>query len=128
MATQEQLKGNWNEIKGKIKKEWGSITDDELRQAEGNIGQLVGVIQKKTGQARNEIEKSLNNLLSESQDYFEGAQRAAQQYATQAAESAKEQYAQAEDLVRRHPAESLVIAFGTGLLLGVVVGLVTRSK
>src|SRR5690606_18851538 len=133
--TKEEMSGTWNDIKGRVKKEWGDITDNELNQVEGNIDRLVGLVQKKTGMARTEIEKTLRSwsekssgLLGSASEAVQGAAQSAQEYAGQAREMASEQYDRAQDLVRQRPAESLVVAFGAGVLLGVVVGVICRSK
>jgi ElaB/YqjD/DUF883 family membrane-anchored ribosome-binding protein len=96
---------------------------------------LVGVIQKKTGVARTEIENTLKSLSEQSSSMLgnasqavQGATQAAQEYANQASDIAKEQYGRAQDMVRQRPAESVIVSFGTGLLVGVVVGLMFRSK
>ena len=135
MLTKEELSGTWNDIKGRVKQEWGNISDDELKQVEGNIDRLVGLIQKKTGEARVEIEKTLRSFSEASSGMLSGASQAVhdatqvvQDYASQASGIAKEQYGRAQDMVRQRPAESVIVSFGTGLLLGVVVGLVFRSK
>ncbi len=38
------MKGQWNQVKGKAKEQWGKLTDDDLKRAEGNRDQLVGAI------------------------------------------------------------------------------------
>lgn len=135
MLTKEELTGTWNDIKGRVKQEWGNISDDDLKQVEGSIDRLVGVIQKKTGVARTEIENTLKSLSEQSTSMLgnasqavQGATQAAQEYANQASDMAKEQYGRAQDMVRQRPAESVIVSFGTGLLVGVVVGLMFRSK
>jgi uncharacterized protein YjbJ (UPF0337 family) len=59
MATNLKLKGNWNELKGKLKEKYGQLTDDDLIYVEGKEDQLVGQLQKKTGAARDEINRFL---------------------------------------------------------------------
>lgn len=49
------LKGNWNQLKGKMKEEWGELTDDDLTYQEGKEDQLIGTIQKKTGKTQSEV-------------------------------------------------------------------------
>jgi uncharacterized protein YjbJ (UPF0337 family) len=56
-----ELKGNWNIIKGKLKQRWGTLTDDDLRLVEGEEQELVGRIQKRTGEAREAVEKALED-------------------------------------------------------------------
>jgi uncharacterized protein YjbJ (UPF0337 family) len=57
------IKGNWKEVKGKIKQQWGKLTDDEITQMKGTYDELEGHLQKKYGyqkdQAKTEIEKFL---------------------------------------------------------------------
>ncbi|MDO8549688.1 MAG: CsbD family protein [Ignavibacteria bacterium] len=50
-----RIKGNWNEIKGKIKQQWGQLTDDDLKYQEGREDELLGRIQKRTGKTKEEI-------------------------------------------------------------------------
>ncbi|MDG4867661.1 CsbD family protein [Guyparkeria sp. 1SP6A2] len=56
----EQIKGNWKQIKGDIKKEWGKLTDDDLVEAEGHRDYLIGKIQERYGinkdEAREQVE------------------------------------------------------------------------
>jgi uncharacterized protein YjbJ (UPF0337 family) len=139
MATQEQIMGNWGQLKGKIKQRWGQLTDDELREVEGNYDQLVGLVQQKTGEARHQIESTLNELSEQGAGAFNQAADTARQYVDEYGERmrhateefrgrAMEGYGQAQEMIRQHPAESLAVAFGTGLFLGVVVGLIAGSR
>jgi len=45
-----QMKGTWNEVKGKLKQKYGQLTDDDLAFAEGKEDELLGAPPKKTGQ------------------------------------------------------------------------------
>lgn len=54
--------GRWNEIKGKVKQQYGDLTDDDLTYEEGKDDELLGRIQKKTGKARDEVVNWLNSL------------------------------------------------------------------
>lgn len=55
-----QFKGNWNIIKGKLKQKWSDLTDDDLTYVEGKEEELVGRIQKKTGQSREAVEQAIS--------------------------------------------------------------------
>jgi uncharacterized protein YjbJ (UPF0337 family) len=57
-----KLKGTWNELKGKIKQEHADLTDDDLQYEEGQDDQLIGRIQKKTGQAKEDVIKWIESL------------------------------------------------------------------
>ncbi len=58
----DKLKGNWNIAKGKIKQEWGDLTDDDLDYEEGKEDELVGRIQKKTGESKERVNEFFNGL------------------------------------------------------------------
>ena len=47
-----EIKGDWNITKGKLKQKWAKLTDDDLQYAEGQQEELVGRIQKRTGETR----------------------------------------------------------------------------
>jgi len=59
MSLDLKIKGNWNELKGKLKEKYGELTDDYLVYAEGQEDQLLGKLQKKTGAAKDELTKFL---------------------------------------------------------------------
>jgi len=57
-----EIKGNWNEIKGKLKQKYANLTDDDLTFAEGKTDELLGKLQKKTGKNREELIKEIKSL------------------------------------------------------------------
>ena len=63
MTTLES-KGDWNIVKGKLKQKWAKLTDDDLQYTEGKQDELVGRIQKRTGETREAVEKAVHELLS----------------------------------------------------------------
>ena len=54
-----ELKGNWNEFKGKLKQAYGNLTDDDLKYEEGKEDELWGKLQSKTGQTREQLTRWL---------------------------------------------------------------------
>lgn len=59
--TKLEWKGNWNETKGKLKKKFAQLTDDDLLYQEGREDELLGRLQQKLGKTRAEIDEILNN-------------------------------------------------------------------
>ncbi|NVO85075.1 YtxH domain-containing protein [Hymenobacter terrestris] len=57
-----KLKGNWDDLKGKLKQQYAQLTDEDLTYAEGKSDELVGRLQTKLGKAKNEVVKMLNDL------------------------------------------------------------------
>jgi len=56
------IKGNWNELKGKLKQKYSELTDDDLAFTEGKEDELFGRLQKKLGKTKDEIRKELADL------------------------------------------------------------------
>lgn len=56
------LKGNWNQIKGKLKEEYAQLTDDDLLYQDGKEDQLLGRIQEKTGKTKQEIKSFIDSI------------------------------------------------------------------
>jgi len=135
--NQQTLEGNWNEIKGKLQEKWGQLTQDDLQRARGNIDQLVGVIQRKTGEARERIETFLNDATADGAGAVGKVAEAVRGYASQAAESVQDVtsqagdyvrggYVQTERMIQQRPMESMAVGFGAGIITGVVIGLMLR--
>lgn len=57
-----KMKGDWNEIKGKIKQQYANLTDDDLIYEEGKEDEMFGRIQKKTGQTKEAIKRWIDKL------------------------------------------------------------------
>ena len=121
MTHQQILEGNWSEIKGKLRQKWGQLTDDDLPQIRGEADQIIGVIQRKTGEAREAIERYLQEVSG-------SAAETLQQTAKQAADQVRAGYDAAERFVRERPKESLAVCFGVGVITGVVIALLLRSR
>ena len=59
-----EMKGNWNIAKGKLKQKWAKLTDNDLEFVEGKEEELVGRIQKRTGESRENIEHAVEDACS----------------------------------------------------------------
>ncbi len=57
-----ELKGKWNQVKGKLKEEYAVLSDNDLAYEEGKEDQLVGKLQEKLGKSRDEVVKMLRSL------------------------------------------------------------------
>lgn len=59
-AMEDKLKGNWKQLKGKIKEEYSEITDDDLKYIEAQKDQMMGALQKKTGESKEKLAKFID--------------------------------------------------------------------
>ena len=62
--TTLEIKGDWNITKGKLKQKWAKLTDDDLQFAEGKHDELLGRIQKRTGETREAVEQAFKEASS----------------------------------------------------------------
>ena len=60
--TKLQLKGSWNEIKGKLKQKYADLTDDDLTFAEGKDDEMLGRLQQKLGRTKEQIRDEIADL------------------------------------------------------------------
>ena len=57
-----QMKGSWNEVKGKLKQKYGQLTDDDLMFAEGKEDELLGRLQKRLGRTKDELRSEIEDM------------------------------------------------------------------
>ena len=131
MVNRQVLEGNWNQLKGKVRQKWGQLTDNDLTHFHGNVDELIGTIQKKTGEGREAIETFLEDAIERKRrnGYVGQAAETARQYAHQVSgESARRRQDEAADQVqegwrvseyiRIMPGQALAICLGAGLVVG----------
>ena len=63
--NKDVLAGNWKQIKGQVKEQWGKLTDDEVDRIEGSWDRLVGAVQERYGYEREKAEEEINSYLSD---------------------------------------------------------------
>lgn len=63
----DQAAGMWKQVRGKIKEQWGKLTDDEIDQLQGKSDQLAGKLQEKYGLARDEAERQARDFRTRNQ-------------------------------------------------------------
>lgn len=150
MANQATMAGNWNELKGRVRSKWGQMTDDMIEQCKGNMEALVGSIQRATGETTEKIQDYLNAGKDQGAELYNQASKAVKAGYAQASEAvcagAEQAYEGAMEgakyvgesikagadqtgkLIRSRPLESLMFTFGAGIVAGLALGLVLRSR
>lgn len=135
----QELQAQWNTLRGQVKDRWGQLTDEDLRIQDGNIDQLVGRIQQRTGEGRATIEQFLGDLVARGSSIFSGAATTIDHFAHQASDRLRQstgrmsdevrvQFNGGEVVVRHNTTRSLLVPFGFGLMAGLMVGLALRSR
>jgi uncharacterized protein YjbJ (UPF0337 family) len=62
MKNLNELKGNWNETKGRLKQKFAILTDNDLLLIEGKQDEMLGRIQLKLGKTKEEVQKLISEL------------------------------------------------------------------
>ena len=129
--------GQWRQMRGALKSWWGRLTDDDFDWIGGEKDKLVGLLQQKYGQTRDEasqeVDRRFNVYSSQYGGTFSDMSARAQEFGTQASARVRDavdsarsylhdkNYADlaedATDLVRKYPLPSLLIGIGIGYLL-----------
>ncbi|MGD9644192.1 MAG: CsbD family protein [Pirellulales bacterium] len=125
MVDQQVLKGQWQEVRGKLKERWGQLTDDDVRTFEGTTDSLIGRIQQRTGETRQAIEGYLEELTDDGA--LRRARESVEAMASRVAESAQDGYDRVEEMVHDRPGQSLLVAFGVGIVAGIGLTMLVSS-
>lgn len=65
-----RIEGSWKQIKGRVKEQWGKLTDDDLDVIAGRRDQLAGKVQERYGIAKDRVEKDISDWESRLEDRF----------------------------------------------------------
>jgi uncharacterized protein YjbJ (UPF0337 family) len=146
MVNQQVLAHHWDEVCERLREKYNRLSDDDLPSFPGNVDQLIGKIHQKTGVSREAVEAFLAELTEEGQEMAdslrgkmkEGAEMARQKIhdattkasdaAHQGAQAVREGYHGAGAMIRRRPGQSMVAAFGLGMVCGLGVALLLRGS
>jgi len=66
--NEDQIAGKWKQVKGKLKEQWGKLTDDDLTVLEGSSDKLIGRVQERYGIAREEAERQVRDFRNKNKD------------------------------------------------------------
>ena len=66
--NKDQASGKWQQVKGKLKQQWGKLTDDDLTVLEGREDQLAGKIQERYGIAKEDAERQIREFKERNRD------------------------------------------------------------
>ena len=135
-----RVEGDWKRMKGKVKEQWGLLTDDDLTAIGGRKDQLEGKIQERYGYGKDQVRKEIDNwyrstalvadgdtdeladqidaIRTDIQSLTSTVSRIASKQLGQAQDKAVEAMSNAEDVIRENPVSAVAIAAGLGFLFG----------
>jgi uncharacterized protein YjbJ (UPF0337 family) len=68
--NKDKAAGQWKQLKGKVKEQWGKLTDDDLMVLEGDAEQLAGRVQERYGIAKDEAERQVREFRTRNSDLY----------------------------------------------------------
>jgi len=133
MTTKEEVQGTWNQLAGAVKSKYAQITGDDLASVNGNVQQLAGVIQRKTGKAKEEVDDFLRSVSNSTASTVGRISEAANDIASKTADTLRDGYDYAREVsrdgvktatetVQQRPGESMLLAMGIGVVAGLIIG------
>lgn len=60
---EQRIQGSWKQVRGRIQEAWGSLSDDDLDRSNGQLDQLIGRIEARTGETREAIRRKLDEIV-----------------------------------------------------------------
>lgn len=107
MPTKSEVQDRWTDVKAAVCERWPAVGGEELDRARDSVGHVVGLIQQRTGESRDEIERYLNRIVN---GRIWAARRIAQQSATE------------------YPIVSVTAAFVLGCAAGALISIATLRR
>lgn len=131
-AIAKIVEGNWDQLKGQVKKQWGKLTHDELSNISGSYDSLVGKVKEHYGYTLNDAELEVNNFLKKTKNFKDNAEEDAESVSNDllakihdSLESYKDQLKDVEanmtNLVKNNPLKTVGIAALVGFAVAKLV-------
>jgi uncharacterized protein YjbJ (UPF0337 family) len=113
--NKETLQGSWLQLSGEMKKQWGKLTDDDLKQIEGQRDKLEGTLRKRYGYSRAKASKEVDSFLQDAEGRLSGLQKFLRRRVGEAQERAQDTAGTVRDRVEsvRDTVESVRDSVGT---------------
>jgi ElaB/YqjD/DUF883 family membrane-anchored ribosome-binding protein len=139
MASRNEILGNWNGIVASLRAKFGDFTKDELARVEGNFEELVNLVQRKSGQSKEQIASFVSDCCESAGTTYGQVANRASHYVDAAGEVIRDNYDRVASEAKkgldytaqnvgRRPLESLALAVGSGIIAGVLIGLSMSNR
>lgn len=123
------LEGNWDKLKGKAKKKWSKLTDDDMGSIEGSYDQLVGKLKEIYANKSSDIENEIHTFLTESgfseetENFRESLYRHADEYLNEMKEKSSVVQKKTGEMVKKNPLTWLGVAAVCGFVFSRLLGM-----
>ncbi len=122
METQVQsIQANWDKLTGLARDRWTQISAHDLQDVEHNLAALIERIRQKTGESREAIETYLTRMAGSLKKTAETATESVGPTIAEMNDQVRERVGEFEHLIKRYPLRAVALAFGAGLMGGLLV-------
>ncbi len=139
MIEQQALEANWDAVAQALGERWSGLNLSEIQSLRNKPDELVAEIQRRTGESQDSISQYLEEISNREASMTTKSMQAAREYAERAgaalqtagnrvSESFRSGYTGAEHMIQERPGQSLIAAFGAGVIVGTIVGLLMRPR
>ncbi len=123
MENTNALYSNWKQLKGKVKKQWGELTDNDVQAIDGNTDELIGRLISTYGYTKEYAQQAIehflsNNNLSES---FTEIKKKFSEQSEEVKENFEKYSNELGELIKKSPLQSIMIAGAIGILSGLLL-------
>lgn len=114
-SAEKIIEGNWEQLKGKIKNQWGNLTDKDIDKMNGSYEALAGKIKESYGSSKEEIEKQMKEVISA----FNSSDM--KKMAENSLDKIKDKFEDSMKYVKENPVKSILISLACGILFSKIV-------
>jgi uncharacterized protein YjbJ (UPF0337 family) len=132
------IEGDWDQIKGKVKKNWGKLSNDDLSVIEGSYDTLVGKVKEVYGYTAKEAETQITHFVDQLADLKSGSKEVSEEgkglaheaveSLTESVQKCQERLSEIEDVVFTFMQKNPLKTTGIAMLTGLVIGKLLTSK
>lgn len=115
--------GQWEQLKGKVKKQWGRLTDDDINQIGGNMDELIGRVKTAYGYDKDKAKKEIEQFLSTSSiaDVISQIGDKMGDAPEKVKENIEQYSSELSEVIKKSPLKAIAIASAVGLLSGLLL-------
>ncbi len=124
MINREQIQGNWQQLKGSIRKRWGKLTDDDLLECEGNFENIIGKLTERYGISKEKAKEKWGKFLNrvDATNYeIKSIANNISDIAENLSDTALEFTENYKDMIKEKPFTAIGVATLSGIAIGMLI-------
>lgn len=123
METTNALYSNWKQLKGKVKKQWGELTDNDIQAINGNTDELIGRLISAYGYTKEYAQQAIEQFLSNNNlsEQLSSIREKISEQSEEVKENIEKYSNEISEFIKKSPLQSIMIAGAIGILSGLLL-------